>query len=112
VVLNGLDNDDKHRMLRPAFVYTAEETGLDLVEVKRPDRVMKAMNAWVAGQPLVDGTPLARFLVRGEASEVIGARSDAKIGFATGEVDSPHTSYTALIERVRGIVAMAAQLIG
>jgi hypothetical protein len=111
-VLNRLDNDDKHRMLRAAFMYTAEESGLDLIEVKRRDRVMKAMNVWVAGQPLEDETPLARFLIRGEPSEVLCARSDARIGFATGEVDTLCTSYTSLIDRVRGIVDRAGQLIG
>jgi hypothetical protein len=112
LLLNGLDNDDKHRLLRPAFVYTGEDTGLDLIEVKRPSRVMKRMNAWTAGQPLEDGTPLARFLLRGDPSQAIGARSDAKIGFATGDVTRPRTSYTALIDRARGIVDKAALLIG
>lgn len=88
------------------------EAGIDLIEIKRPNRVISATNLWTAGQPLEHGTPLGRFLVRGEPAEVIGARDDAKIGFATGEVGSPRTSYTELIDRVQSIADKAARLIG
>ena len=41
MVLNKLDDDDKHRLLRVAFVYPdpAIATGLDLIEVRDARRV-------------------------------------------------------------------------
>ena len=32
VILNEMDNDDKHHLLHPAFVHTRARTGLDLIE--------------------------------------------------------------------------------
>jgi hypothetical protein len=86
VILNQLDNSDKHRLLHQSFVYTAADRGLDLIEIVHPSRVRDQTNLWVSGQPLEDGTKLARFMVRGEAKGAIAARSDAPIGFASGEL--------------------------
>jgi hypothetical protein len=36
VILNKLDNMDKHRLLSHAFVYPGVERGLDLIEVREP----------------------------------------------------------------------------
>lgn len=54
IVLNRLDNDDKHRLLHTSFIYpgVTERTGLDLINIARPSRVLRAMNSWTAGQPL------------------------------------------------------------
>ena len=111
VVLNSLDNADKHRVMRPAVVYTNAERGTDLIEIRAPSRCGKPINHWNCGEPLEQGTRLATFLVRGTAQDVLGARNDAPIGFATGDVDSPRVGYTDTIARVRGIVDKAAALI-
>lgn len=111
LVLHCLDNEDKHELLRPSFVYSAESTGLDLISIAAPRRVRKAVNQWNVGDPLEDGTRIATVLVTGEASEVVGARNDAKLGFATGELGSMRTSYTSMVSRVRWIVKEAAEFV-
>jgi hypothetical protein len=111
VVLNKLDNADKHRAMHPAFAYTDAKRGTDLIAIHSPNRCETLSNQWNSGDPLEHGTRLATFLVRGTAKGVVGSRDDAPIGFATGGVDSPHVGYTDTIARVRGIVDEAAGLI-
>jgi hypothetical protein len=111
VVLNELDNADKHRLLHQSFVYPSVKRGLDLVEILDHAKVRTAQNVWTAGQPLQHGTAIARFMIRGEARRVIRSRVDAPIGFASGQLDAPRTSYTDLIGRVRGVAERAADLI-
>jgi hypothetical protein len=111
VILNRLDNADKHRLLYPAYVYTGVECGLDLIEVVERRRVVRATNSWRAGQALEHGTSIAEFLIRGPARETLRARTDAPIGFASGDRNVGQTSYAALIDRARAIVYKAAVLI-
>src|SRR5690242_21116692 len=42
LVLHRLDNEDKHELVRPAFVYTPEMTGLDLIHIKDRRRVKRS----------------------------------------------------------------------
>jgi hypothetical protein len=72
---------------------------------------MSAINLWRAGEPLIHGTKLARFMIRGDVSRAIRARPDAQIGFASGDVGAPPTSYGDMIGRVRAIVDEAVGLI-
>lgn len=111
VILNALDNTDKHEELNPAFVYPEVTRGVDLIEVLDPRRLKRAENLWRAGQELKDGTLLARLMVSGNPQRVVRARDDARLGFATGAIDGARTSYTAMIDRVRGIADKAATLI-
>jgi hypothetical protein len=113
IVLNELDNDDKHQLLHTSFVYpdATEQTGLDLIHVARPSRIRGATNSWRSGQPLADGTRLAAFMVRSPEEGILCARSDAKIGFAIGGLDAGRTQFTAMIERVWEIVDGAVVLI-
>lgn len=110
-VLNRLDNDDKHRLLQPAFVYVGAERGIDLITVLDRSRVRTSENLWTAGQRLENGTALARFFVRGRARDVIRARHDAPIGYASGDLAAPRIGYTDMIERVRDIADKVAALI-
>jgi len=110
-IVHRLDNVDKHKMLHPAFVYPGAERGVDLVRVLRPKFVKVAANCWVAGEPLDHDTELARFLVRGKLEGALGARRDAQVGFATGEIGAPRTTYLAMVDRVRGIADRAQALI-
>jgi hypothetical protein len=80
VILNKLDNADKHRLLHQAFVYPGFDRGIDLIEVIDRTKVKIADNRWNAGQPLESGTHLAHFMIRGELSRAIRARPDAMIG--------------------------------
>lgn len=111
VILNKLDNADKHRLLHQAFVYPGVDHGVDLIEILDSAMVKRADNVWNAGQPLENGTGLARFMIRGEVTRAIRARPDALIGFASGELGAARTSYTDMIARVRGITDQVAALI-
>jgi hypothetical protein len=112
VIVNALDNDDKHRVLHPAFAYVDEQQGLDLIEITDAKRVTHVINRWVLGQPLGDGTILARFIVRGpQRPPPLRAREDARIGFASGNVGNARVGYKNMIDRVLGIANAAAQLI-
>jgi hypothetical protein len=111
VILNKLDNDDKHRLLHPAFVYTEVDQGIDLIEVLDGKAVKNQRNLWTPGDQLVDGTDLALFMVSGEGANLLQVRTDAAIGFASGEVGAPATTYSEMIVRVRGIVDKASALI-
>jgi hypothetical protein len=112
VILNKLDNDDKHRLLRPAFVYPRDGKGTDLIEVIDRRRVMRQLNHWTTGQPLEHGTPLATYMTRGPADpHPLRARADAQIGFATGELSADRVGSTDMIECVRSIVDQPAALI-
>jgi hypothetical protein len=104
VILNKLDNIDKHRLLHPAFVYTAVERGLDLIEVVDRKAVKIERNLWTAGEPLEDGTDVALFMVGGGARGVLRSRRDAEIRFASGEVGAPRTGYADMVDRVRGML--------
>jgi hypothetical protein len=88
-IVNKLDNDDKHQLLHHSFVYPGVAKGLDLLEILDPSRVRTSQNAWTTGQALEHGTTIARFMIRGEARQVIRARVDAPIGFASGELGAP-----------------------
>jgi hypothetical protein len=111
VILNKLDNDDKHRMLSPAFVYTDAAQGVDLIEVLDPGRVKAEMNLWTPGTELEDGTRLARYIVEGDVRRVLAADDATRLAFATGKVGSARTSYVAMIDRVRDIAKKAERLI-
>jgi hypothetical protein len=63
------------------------------------------------GEPLENGTPLARFIVRGEPRAALRVRRDAKLGFATGKIGAPRVGYTDLIVRVREIAHKAETMI-
>jgi hypothetical protein len=82
VILNKLDNADKHRLLHQAFVYPGVDRGVDLIELLDRTMVKSANNLWNAGQPLENATGLARFMIRGDVRRAIRARPDALIGFA------------------------------
>jgi hypothetical protein len=110
VTLNKLDNADKHHLLYPAFVYPGVNRGLDLIEV-RPGANVTKLNVWNAGDPLEDGSVLAKFIVRGNAKQVLRVRRDAPIGFAAGELTAVRMSYTDIIDRVRAIADRATALI-
>lgn len=111
VILNGMDNDDKHRLLHPAFVHTRARTGLDLIEIMNPQQLVKKTNLWQAGEPLENGTKLATFLIRGDARDAVRARTDSNFGYATGNRERPELAYADMIERVRAVVDRAARLI-
>jgi hypothetical protein len=112
VIIRNLDNADKHQLLHPAFVYAGVDRGIDLIEVLDRGRLIHERNIWTAGQPLEDGTVLARFMFRGSgAREAIRLRPDAELGFASGPVGAPRTGYTDLIDRVRGVADKAVALI-
>src|SRR5436305_7072054 len=105
VVLNQLDNDDKHRLMNVSFVYPGELQGLELVEVLDPQRIRRRQNLWSAPQRLEHGTPIDRFFTNGPAgTDIIRARDDARVGYAVGDLERRRTELTAMIARVRGIV--------
>ncbi|MEA2153874.1 MAG: hypothetical protein QOE11_14 [Solirubrobacteraceae bacterium] len=110
IVLNGLDNDDKHRLLHTSYMYPGaiECTGIDLIQIVKPSRVLQSMNSWTAGHPLEHGTALARFMVRNPEEGILRARPDAQVGFAIGDLGAGRTQFTDMIERVRRIVDEAA----
>jgi hypothetical protein len=112
VILNALDNDDKHRLLHPAFAYVNEKEGVDLIEVTDSTRVIRVINRWRSGQPLGHGTVLARYMIRGTTRPPpLRAREDASIGFASGNVGQARVGYNDMVDRVREIANVAAQLI-
>jgi hypothetical protein len=111
VILNTLDNADKHEELSPAFVYSDVARGVDLIEVLDRRRVKLEENIWMAGMELEDGTPLARFLIDGDPRRILRADDAARLGFATGKVGSARTGYVAMIDRVRDIAQKAERLI-
>lgn len=79
VILNKLDNTDKHEELSPAFVYTDAARGVDLIEVLDRRRVKREENLWSAGSDLDDGTLLARYLIDGNARGVLRADDAARL---------------------------------
>ena len=111
VILNKLDNDDKHRMLSPAFVYTDAAQGVDLIKVLDPARVKAQKNLWTPGTELDDGTPLARYIIEGDVPRVLGADDATRLAFATGKVGSARTGYVTMIDRVRDVAKKAERLI-
>jgi hypothetical protein len=112
VIVNSLDNDDKHRLLRTAFVYTQAERGVDLIEVLEPWRLVGTpRNHWIAGQPLEDGTPLASYPFRDKGGQPLRSRPDVGLGFAVGELDAPRVRFLDMVERVREVVDAAARLL-
>lgn len=111
VILNKLDNVDKHRLMHPAFVYMGANEGLDLIEILDQRKVRSAESLWRAGQPLESGTKLARFMIRGDFRETIRVRPEAQMSVASGEVGAPRATYTEIIARVRGVADRAAALI-
>jgi hypothetical protein len=110
-VLSGLDNTDKHRLLHHSFAYPAAERGLDLIEISDRRRVLSKENVWVSGQPIVHGTVLARFRIRGLGNDLLRVDGDAEITVSGGPLDAPRTTYEDMIARVRGIADRASALI-
>lgn len=82
-------------------MHTDADEGLDLIAIVKAERVRGARSTWRPGKPLEHGSAVATFFVRGEAEGAVQVRRDAPIGFATGALASPRTSYEAMIERVR-----------
>jgi hypothetical protein len=111
VILNGLDNTDKHEELNPAFVYTGVARGIDLIEVLDRSKVKVEENLWTNGMDLEHGTLLARYLIDGPARSVVRADDAAHLGFATGKIGSARTGYLTMTDRVRDIAKKAEQLI-
>lgn len=111
VILNKLDNTDKHEELSPAFTYTDVGRGVDLIEVLDRSGVKREENLWTAGTDLEDGTLLARYLIDGDVRRVLKADDDAALGFATGKVGAARVGYVALIDRVRHIATNAERLL-
>ena len=111
VILNQLDNTEKHDDLSPAFVYSDVGRGVDLIEVLDRRRVKRQENLWTAGTDLEDGTLLARYLIDGDVRRVLQADNDAALGFATGKVGAARVGYVALIDRVRDIATNAERLL-
>jgi hypothetical protein len=111
VILNQMDNADKHRLLHTAFVSAGVDRGVEMIEVLAPDRVTNTTNHWEAGQKLEHGTRLASYLVQGPVRTTLRSRRDVPIGYATGDLEGGHTTYIEMIERVRGIVNAAAAAI-
>src|SRR5205085_1317807 len=73
VILNVLDNTDKHEELNPAFVYTGVARGVDLIEVINPCKLEFRHNLWTAGMELGHDTPLARYFIEGDPRSVLRA---------------------------------------
>jgi hypothetical protein len=111
VILNGLDNTDKHEELNPAFVYTGVARGVDLIEVLDRSKVKVEENLWTNRMELEHGTLLARYLIDGPARLVLRADDAAHLGFATGKIGSARTGYLTMIDRVRDIAKKAERLI-
>lgn len=97
--------------MHQAFVYVGAGEGLDLIEILDRRKVSSADSLRRAGQPLEDGTNLARFLIRGDFRESIRVRSEAQMSVASGEIGAPRAPYTELVARVRGGADRAAALI-
>lgn len=110
-ILSALDNTDKHRLLHHGFVYPAAERGLDLIQIRNRRRVLSQENVWVSGQPIVHGTVMARFRIRGSAKDLLQVDPSAEIKLSTGPPDAPRTTYKDIIARVHGITDRAAALI-
>jgi hypothetical protein len=95
VVLNQLDNDDKHRLMNVSFGYPGELQGLELVEILDPQRIRRRQNLWSAPQRLEHGTPIARFFTTGRLGPTSFARattraSDTPLGTSNaGAQNSP-----------------------
>ena len=111
VILNQLDNVDKHRLLHQALVYVDVKEGLDLIEVLDQRQVTGADSLWRVGQPLENGTNLARFMIRGNFRAAIRSRPEARMSVASGEASAARSRYTENIARVRAIADKAAALI-
>lgn len=111
VVLHGLDNDDKHRLLRRAFAYPKDvEQGTDFIVVHNPGAVRMETNVWQHGQPLPNRTRLAEYLIRGEPREALG-RKKVSLGFAIGEPGAGRTDFEEMIAAVTVIVDHAMRLV-
>jgi hypothetical protein len=111
VTLSTMDNADKHQLLWHGFAYPTVERGLDLIRIKNRKRVLREENAWTTGQPLEHDTVMARFVVRGNAKEVLAVDERAEVKLSTGPLGAPRTTYEEMITRVREIADKAASLI-
>lgn len=111
VSLGAMDNADKHRLLYHSFAYPTAARGLDLIEIRDRNRVLSAENVWSSGEPLVHGTVVARYRVRGLANDVLRVDRGADVKLTTGRLGDPQTTYEAMVERVRAIAETAAALI-
>jgi hypothetical protein len=110
-VLSKMDNDDKHRLLHPAFAYPQAEQGLDLIEVRDRKRVWSQDNVWTSGQPIEHGTVIARYRVRGLVKGLLRVDQAAEIKLSTGPLGAPKTTYEDMIARVRTVADKTAELI-
>ena len=112
VILNGLDNADKHELLHPAWGEPVVSRGVDMIEMVDGDRLTMTVNRWRRGTPLKHGTIMAHYQFDGRVGPgSLRTRDDVRIGYSTGPVDGARTSYTDMIDRVRGIAEAAAALI-
>ncbi len=111
VIMNALDNADKHEQVSPAFVYTDAPRGVDLITVLDRSRVKREENLWTSGSELEDGTLLARYLIEGNPRDVLRVDDTLRLAFASGKVGSARIGYIAMIERVRDIAKKAERLI-
>lgn len=110
-ILSALDNTDKHRLLQHGFIYPAARRGLDLIQVRDRKLVLSEENVWLSGEPLVHGTVMARFRIRGPVKGLLHVDPKAEIKLSTGPLDVPRTTYQDMIGRVRNIADKAASLI-
>jgi hypothetical protein len=112
VILNGLDNADKHELLHPAWGEPVVARGVDMIEVLDRDLLTTTVNRWRPGTPLEHGTIVAHYQFDGRVGPgALRTRDDVRIGYATGPVHGARTGYIDMIDRVRGIAEAAAALI-
>jgi hypothetical protein len=113
VIMSRLDNDDKHRLLHHGFAYPTAERGLDLIDVRDPTMVLSQENVWTSGQPVQNGTVMARYRLHPRANprKMIRIRRNAQLRLSAGPVDAPPVTYDDIIARVRAIADKSAALI-
>jgi hypothetical protein len=70
--------------------------------------VLAEENVWLNGQPIANGTVMARFRIRGPAKGLLHVDPSAEIKVSAGPLDAPRTTYQDMIARVRGIAEKAA----
>ena len=73
--------------------------------------VLSEENLWVSGQPIANGTVMARFRIRGPAKGLLRVDPNAEMKLATGPLDAPRTTYEDMIARVHVIADKAAAVI-
>jgi hypothetical protein len=75
-------------------------------------RIVKSINRWTTGQPLEHGTVMGTFFTKPPwEPRPLRSRTDARIGYASGEIGAPRVSYADTTERLRELVTSAMALI-